>query len=134
MLDYLDLLGTPFEYQGRGPDTYDCYGLLSELYRRLGITIPDYKSPNNLIEIADIMGREKRLWEPLWIRDKEAPNLSDIPLHSTIMFNVQGLVCHVGFVVAPNKFIHTWEGIGGVAVERVSLWRQRIAGIYQFND
>lgn len=134
MVQYLDLLGTPFAYQGRGPEEYDCYGVLTEMHRRLGKSIPEYKSPDDLVEIADMIGREKRLWEEVWKREDKAPDLAEIPLHSTLVFNVKGLACHVGFVITPNKFIHTWQGSGGVLVERISLWRQKIIGIYKFND
>src|SRR3990167_3147116 len=40
-INYIDLLGKPFEYGGRGPDTYDCWGLCMEIYKRLGIQLPD---------------------------------------------------------------------------------------------
>lgn len=134
MIDYLDLLGKPFDYQGRGPEFYDCYGLLMEMHRRIGNEIPDYKSPNDLVEIESIIGREKRHWDEVWKREDKAPDLADIPLHSTLVLKVSGLACHVGFVVSPNKFIHTWEKSGGVLTERVTLWRQKIIGIYEFND
>ncbi|MCR9222926.1 MAG: C40 family peptidase [Hyphomonas sp.] len=134
MVEYVDLLGTPFTYQGRGPTEYDCYGVLIEMHRRIGKTIPDYKSPDDLVEIAEIIGREKRLWDEVWKREEAAPNMADIPLHSTLVLRVKGLACHVGFVIGPNKFIHTWQGSGGVLVERISLWRQKIIGVYEFND
>lgn len=37
-----DLLGLPFADGGRGPDSYDCWGIVREVYRRYGVTLPDY--------------------------------------------------------------------------------------------
>jgi len=32
-----DLIGKPFQWQGRGPNAYDCWGLTLEVMSRLGI-------------------------------------------------------------------------------------------------
>lgn len=40
-MDYDDLVGTPFKYGGRGRDALDCWGVVIEIYRRLGIGIED---------------------------------------------------------------------------------------------
>jgi hypothetical protein len=37
-----DLIGKPHERGARGPDSFDCWGLCVEVYRRAGITLPDY--------------------------------------------------------------------------------------------
>ncbi len=38
-----DLIGLPFERGARGPDAYDCWGLVLELRRQLGLPVPhDY--------------------------------------------------------------------------------------------
>ena len=39
-MDYNDLIGLPFQDEGRGPYGYDCYGLLVEVYRRNGVILP----------------------------------------------------------------------------------------------
>ena len=45
MIDVSDLLGKPFAWGGRGPDAYDCWGLVVEVARRAGITLPDMNHP-----------------------------------------------------------------------------------------
>ncbi len=39
-----DLLGKSFQYGGRGPLEYDCYGLVMEIYKRRGVSLPDFGS------------------------------------------------------------------------------------------
>ncbi len=41
-LDYSDLIDKKFKDLGRGLDYYDCWGLVIEIGKRLGIAIPDY--------------------------------------------------------------------------------------------
>jgi NlpC/P60 family len=38
-----DLIGKPYVHGARGPDAFDCWGLCAEVYRRAGITLPDYR-------------------------------------------------------------------------------------------
>ena len=135
MLQYGDLIGVPFEYGGRGPDTYDCYGLVMECNRRAGIIIPDQRSPRDGTEAAELMGHVKTRWTPIWEK-REAnhfPSSADTPVGSTLLLNIKGLGCHVGYQVRPRQFIHTWEALGGVATERTSLWKMRILGVYKFD-
>ena len=37
-----DLIGKPYKENGRGPDGYDCYGLVEIVSRRLGIDLPAF--------------------------------------------------------------------------------------------
>lgn len=41
---YLDLLGKPFQANGRGPASYDCVGLALAVAGRLGKVLPAYLS------------------------------------------------------------------------------------------
>jgi cell wall-associated NlpC family hydrolase len=115
------LIGTPFEYGARGMDKFDCYGLVKYLHERKGIRIPDYRSPSDQSRIAALMGGQLMLWESC----KPEPG-------SVVVFKIAGLVTHCGMVLADEKFIHTWEGSGGVCVERLSDWKRRIYGFYRY--
>jgi hypothetical protein len=44
-MDYTDLLNKPYLRNGRGPDNYDCWGLVMEMYRRMGIELFDINKP-----------------------------------------------------------------------------------------
>lgn len=39
---FTDLIGKPFEFGSRGPNTFDCYGLCMEVYKRLGKMLPEH--------------------------------------------------------------------------------------------
>lgn len=47
VLEYEDLIGVPFQWNGRGPrygEGIDCWQLLRELHRRAGVEIPECDS------------------------------------------------------------------------------------------
>lgn len=131
--DYHDLLGKPFEYDGRGPDSYDCWGLMAECFRRhQGIELPDYAvpagdGPARQSAIADVMKEElrsRRIWVP-----SRGSNIGD-----GVLFRIKGFGSHVGYIVARDRFIHVWEGSGMVHVERLSMWGHRMIGCYRHVD
>lgn len=121
-LDVSDLIGKPFKYGGRGQDSYDCYGLVMELYRRfMGIELPDYRSPTVACEISALMRSQLHLWAP-----------TREPKFGTVMFMRLGEYTHVAFYIGENRFIHTCEATGGVCVERLSNWFNKIEMYYQY--
>lgn len=115
---YVDLIGCAFEYDGRGPEFYDCYGLLMEMHRRFyNRELPDYKAPQRIDEIGTAMDRiASKLWRP-----------RDPGVGATILFSILGVGRHVGFQVDKYRFIHSWEGqLNGVMVEEIQDWEHRI--------
>ena len=64
-LKYEDLLGKKFKYNGRGPDEYDCYGLVKEIYNRLGIELPEFASTDDCSLIDLMINKEQQLFEKL---------------------------------------------------------------------
>jgi cell wall-associated NlpC family hydrolase len=121
--EYVDLLGSRFAYGGRGPDVFDCYGLVMELHKRCGQTIPDVLSPDEQSRIATVVDKECQIWTPCQI----GPG-------AVVTFRIGRYVSHVGLMLSKSKFIHIWEGSNlGVAVENISAWERRIAGVYRFN-
>lgn len=122
---YADLIGKPFEYGGRGPETYDCYGLVSELLWRIGQQAPDYHSPTGLKEIAEAMHNATPLWTPC------EPGTGAL-VAIRIPTRADSRVSHVGMLLPHGRFIHTWERSGGVTVERLDDWKLRIRGFYRY--
>lgn len=107
--DYLDLLGVPFERGARGPETFDCYGLAIEMFRRAGVAVPDFVSPGTLEEVESLIDRAKGAW-------KKVP-LGTVG--SLVTLRVEGLGAHVGYTVEQDRYVHAIEG-SGVTTDRLS--------------
>lgn len=118
--DVAGLVGKGFAYGGRGPDKFDCYGLVMELFRREGREVPDYDSPDQLDDIAALIGKEMKVWH----RVEKAPG-------TCVVFALpRGL--HCGYMLPGDRFIHAWEHTGGVTFERMSMWKNRVLGFYEY--
>ena len=67
MIDYSDLIGVPFKNRGRDKNTgLDCYGLVMEVYKKIGIQLPEYYADwNNAEKINGIIQQEvgTSLWK-----------------------------------------------------------------------
>ena len=124
-----DLIGKPFRDDGRGPEGYDCYGLVMEVMRRYGVELPDYglPGPEHTPAAIDAAATTAR---PDWV---EIP--SPIPgCLVAIAYPYPGLISHVGVVIDADRFIHARAATGGVTIDRLSspAWRKRIRGYYKY--
>jgi len=120
MSQYADLIGIPFAYGGRDENALDCYGLLMLLHRRRGIEIKDFPSSSNGAEITAMMMGNLHLWKTCELKEG-----------ASILFRVPGNL-HVGYFIGNGKFIHTWEKSGGVVIEPLSVWSNKIMGVYEY--
>lgn len=122
-MSYGCYIGIPFEWGGRGPKSYDCWGLVRELYQTdHQIVLPDYLGVTNPNEIASIMTTEKSAWRRF-----------DDPVEKSVALIARnGLWSHVGYVISERHFLHTWEASGGVTRAEVKRWWYRIEGFYQY--
>lgn len=134
MLNYSDLIGKPFEQDGRGPQSYDCYGLTKEIFNRYGKQIDEYwccvenKEKINAIYRGAVSGSKWR--EVDYKHGEEIP----VPALIGLRFNTPpGVVNHTAVYIGDGKFIHTRERIG-VCVDSINspAWRRQIVGIYEF--
>lgn len=121
-----DLIGAPFVPGGRGPG-YDCYGLVREAARRLGIALPEYAYPLAAVtvpaEIAGVLAEAMPTWQPC------GPEVGAV----AAIRNAPGLVNHCGIVIAPGLLLHTLAKIGAYTVPLDSpAWRHRIVGYYRW--
>ena len=107
--EYVDLLGLPYVRGARGPDTFDCYGLAKEMFRRAGIEVPDFDCPGSLEEIEALISDKRRKWRRVPIGTVGA----------LITFRVEGYGAHVGYMLGDDRFIHAWEATG-VTTERLT--------------
>lgn len=127
MLSYIDLLSKEFEYGGRGPDKYDCYGLVKEIYHRLGIELPEYSSVDDYSLINQMINQGKELF--VKIDEPEA--------YCVALFNIlPGYTSHIAVVMENRRqFIHIAQKLT-VSVERLGnqLWRRRLQGFYKWEN
>jgi cell wall-associated NlpC family hydrolase len=123
MFDIRDLIGIPFERAGRGPDTYDCYGLVMELLRRDGVeNVPEYnRAPRHPRQVAGVIDEVR----PDWSQCEKRPGC-------VILFRIKGYGAHVGYLLADGRrFVHTWEESGGVMIEKLDTWKNLVLGFYE---
>ena len=100
LLDINDILGKPYKAHGRGPDGFDCYGLVIEVEKRLGKNMPDLyeKMKHDGKDIHDALSTSK---EEGYIKVSK-PEFGDV----VIMFNKKGQIHHTGVYLKNDDFIH----------------------------
>lgn len=117
-----EYIGLPFKQHGRGPEAYDCYGLVRLIYlRELGISLPDY-------EYGD-KDQWHQLWEeanqPRWMRVREPETLDVVLL-------VAQRNPHIGLYLKGRKLLHVPEhGESCIDLLDSPRWRSRIEGYYR---
>lgn len=115
-----DLIGMPFQRGGRGPDTFDCYGLLLTLFQRQGLSPPTCPAPMTEAALRDAYS----VLIPHWHK---------CPVHpgAMLLFNDSGPY-HVGVAIDDDLFIHAAERVGQVALDRLSRpWGRLLISPYE---
>lgn len=117
---WLDLLGKPWQKDGRGPIYYDCVGLLLEVARRLGYPVPAYRSDVSELSLA------MATWEPV---SEPAPG-------DGILIRGIDPPWHVGVVAGDGYMLHASQRNGAVVRERYNSfpWQARIEGFYRWKQ
>ena len=127
MIPYVDLLGAPFKYRGSSVDEgFDCFTLVSEMLVRSGQKpmLPyAYSDTPEFTMLHKMIHEEKDLFDEV-----RTPEVGSIVLIAFGKF-----VCHMGFVVSQNMFIHIMEKTS-VTVERLDApyWQKKIRGYYKW--
>lgn len=123
---YTDLIGKKFQTGGRGPDTYDCYGLIIEMMKRVDKYLPEQDTPDGVemrLKMFDRISSE--FTEPI---DKSEP-------FCIVVFDLGRLAhLHIGVVLEDcRSFIHSAAYIRRVRVDKLNgiLWKHRITGYYR---
>ncbi|HML32910.1 C40 family peptidase [Sporomusa sphaeroides] len=119
-----DLIGLPFIDGGRNPTVgLDCWGLSTEVFRRYGIILPDYKISCEDASRIHSEVNEQRSW---WRRCE-----GDIPVPALVVIRFTVYCDHTGVYIGQGRFIHTRKRIG-VNIDRIDnpAWANRIEGFY----
>lgn len=117
-----DLIGTPFQPNGRGPEAFDCLGLVAEMKRREGRPIPALSTPPGDDSMALLLASQIPLCDEL-----PGPRPGAI-----VAMRIGRLVRHVGYMVSDYEMVHAWERSGGVIKEPIANWRRQIVGFYEY--
>lgn len=117
-------IGLPFRMRGRGPDKYDCYGLIrAALLDAKGIRLPAFLDDEAPVdqEAHDHLER--------WVL-VDAPH--PIPF-DICCFNMPHRLSHLGLALDGNTFLHVTMGSPSrVEWLRISSWRCNLRGIYRY--
>lgn len=122
MVDYAALIGAPFEYGGRGPEKFDCYGLVMHIFKQNhDCEIPDFRSSiDQAINTAKFsIGLQN------WRVVPREPG-------TAVLFRIGKYISHCGYMIDDLQMIHTWQDSGGVVIERLRAWQQRTVGFYRY--
>lgn len=120
-------VGIPFANKGRGPDAYDCWGLVWHvLHEEFGLDVPSYAdeyADSNDETSAAAIAKHRHEW--LHIPHANS-RLGDV-----VEMMRGGKLWHVGLLLPGGWVLHTNEGTGSVAEEVEWLW-PRITGFYRW--
>lgn len=117
-----DFLGKPWQKAARGPDAYDCYGLVRAFAERLGLDLPEIGAVDPGASGEAYKGQQANYTQLEWARP-----------WSLVTF-CHDLEAHVGIVLPhDNLFLHCpRRGAGRVMAEPLNRrpWRDSIDGYW----
>jgi len=115
---------------GRGPDGWDCYGLVYYLNnfilrRPVPSYFDAYPSAVDESHVQSAILYHSREWVEV--------ELADIQRGDTLVFNVMGLPIHCGLAMNSTQMLHCLTGRETVVESfRAPTWNKRIAGVYRW--
>ncbi len=102
-------LGRPYRFGGQGPGGYDCSGLVQQVYREVGISLP---------RTAARQARVGRVLHP-----------AEFQPGDLVLFGQNGHVDHIGIWIGGGRFVHASSRRGVVIDSLDTAWfRQRLLG------
>ena len=124
-------VGLPFEMGGRGPDAFDCWGLLRAVLLEIHGRAPETPSvapsdPTDRGAMEATFAATRPAWRPVAPEDAEVGD--------AIAFRLLGRPVHCGVVVARDRFLHARQGFLS-AIDRWSSprWARRVEGFYRWS-
>jgi cell wall-associated NlpC family hydrolase len=117
-----DLLGKPFKDGARGPDSFDCWGLVQYIFKTYyNCDLPDYRIPaKNSVGIFRAYLRDREHYPLITSRSVPAPCLVLMRFNSRC-------VNHIGVYIGGGKVIHCRDAAGvSIIGTDDPFWRQAI--------
>jgi len=126
MINVKDLVGIPYKDHGRDSSGMDCYGLVIEVLRRAGISVPDvfYSDTDIKTNITTMKILESA------IPNTKLEKPEDL---AVVEILVMGQPSHVGVCLGDGTFIHALEKVG-VVIEPLYRYRHKTRGFYRVNN
>jgi len=124
-------IGKPFAEFKSGPDAYDCWGLVTDVYRKdLGLVLPSYAISAACTGEVNAKINE-RLGTCDWVQ-VDPPHELDIVLMALDVHR-PGITNHVGVYVGSGACMHVTLSTG-VIISNLShhKWNSRITGYYKW--
>lgn len=118
-----DLIGVKYKPHGRNLDGIDCYGLIIEVYKRLGVTLQDIEYEETDIKSNAYIDEVMRKTLPVEKIDKPEK-------YCIVELKVAGFPSHVGIYIGKGELLHA-DRKQGVVIEQLQRWENRIAGYYR---
>lgn len=136
MIDYKPYLSVKYSRSGRSKNSnLDCYGLIFHMHKDLGIDLPLLATPEGDEESEELIFENMDAWTLQHLKKRGEPVPEEYLKPGNVMlFHVNGYYCHVGLIIDEMKFIHAWPGTTHPTLERITLWENRIYGIYRHNE
>lgn len=119
-----------FHSGSRGPDKYDCWGLVLAAFQEYGVFLPDYKLncfDSGLINTTIDSCRGE--WERI-----------DLPVAPCLVVmrtdeNAPGWCNHLGTFIGDGYFVHIGRGTGVLKTKTTDFyWMPRIEGFYRWKQ
>ncbi|MDR4485299.1 MAG: NlpC/P60 family protein [Nitrospirales bacterium] len=120
--DWNRWVGLPFVTRGRGPNAYDCWGLVRSVLLEVGHELPLF------LEDGVATPEQKASLDQWAFVHAGTPQSFDV-----IIFDLGHQSLHLGLVCGPQMFLHITYGKTSVVERFINLrWRSRLKGFYRY--
>ncbi len=130
----LSWLGTPYRHQGSCKGIgCDCVGLVIGVWRAFDVEPPNL--PNDYApDWAEATGEEMLLAGLR--RHFTERSFGEMAAGHVLVFRWRPYLPakHAGILVAPDRFVHAYQGVAVSMSTLVPQWRRRLAGVFSFPD
>ncbi|WZL74674.1 SH3 domain-containing protein [Clostridiaceae bacterium 35-E11] len=89
-----ELLGVPYVYGASGPNSFDCSGFTSYVYKKIGINLP--RTSHGQAEVGELVA-------------KQSLRMGDLVFFDTVG-KKDNAITHVGIYIGDGEFIHASSG------------------------